>query len=124
MLDVWRGTMSPRTLLNLIEHLPRTSAYQQALANDDEVAAAAMADEPSSRNDLPLSEFSPEVEALASVVDRLGEVTAVLINANGGKAKPPKPYPRPVTAWDRVRARRHQDAYEGLKAVLFPDDPA
>lgn len=123
MLDVWRGTMSPRTLLNLIEHLSRTSAYQQALAQDDEVAMQASLDsEP--RNDLPLAEFSPEVEVLAAVVDRLGEVVTVLINANGGKAKPPKPYPRPVTALDRVRAVRSQQAYEDLKATLFPDDPA
>lgn len=122
MLDVWRDTMSPRTLLNLIDHLPRTSAFQQALAQDDELAQQeALASPESSTRDIPLSEFSPEVEALAAVVDRLGEVTATLVAVNGGKPSPPRPYPRPVTAWDRARAKARHEALNDLQRQLFPD---
>lgn len=122
MLDVWRGTLSPRTLLNLIDHLPRTSAYQQAVADDDELADSVGDLGGGGTPSIPLAEFSPEVEALAMVVDRLGEVAATILAVNNQKPKKLKPYPRPVTAFDRVRARRRQQAISDLERRLFPDD--
>lgn len=66
------------------------------------------------------SEFSPEVEALYAVIERLGDVCAGLQGLGGKKPQQPKRLPRPETAYDRVkRAQRHAE-YEKLKARLSP----
>lgn len=71
----------------------------------------------------PLTEFSAEVQALAVVADRLGElINAVVVNHPSGKGKPSRvsPYPRPVTAIDRMRARRVKEATDDLASKLWP----
>lgn len=105
--------------LSIIDNLPRTSAYAQAVAQDDELAST-MA-EPLTARTVPMTEWSPEVEALAVVVDRLAEVTNTLIATAGGKPKQIRPYPRPVTAFDRTRAQRRREAAAELERKLFPD---
>jgi hypothetical protein len=116
--------------LNLVDHLPRTSAYANAVAQDDELAEAALNAAPEGTRvrlgsrAVPMTEWSPEVEALSTVVDRLAEViNAVVVNHPSGKGKPTRanPYPRPVTAVDRARARRRRQAAADLEAQLFPD---
>ncbi len=108
-----------RFLLNLVDHLPRDSAYGQAIADDDELAAAPTSTSGSSAP--AVAEWSPEVELLAAVYDRIGELIAVQTTAPGKTVKPPKPWPRPLTAADRARTRQRQDSYENLKRKLFPD---
>ena len=122
MLDVWRGALSPRTLLNLIDHLPRNSHYAEAMAQDEEVAEGLVDVPAGGPGSPPLTEFTPEVEAIVAVVDRLGDVVNTLIAANGGKPKPVRPWPRPVTALDRVRARKRAEAMDVLERKLFPDN--
>lgn len=106
--------------LNLVDHLPRTSAYSQAVSQDDELAED-VADHASARRQVALTEWSPEVEALAVVVDRLADVANTIIGVAGGHPSRVPRYPRPVTAFDRVRARRLREAAKDLESKLFPD---
>lgn len=117
ILDLWRDTLSPRTLLNLIDHLPRTSAYQEALADDDELAAPYVDD------DVPpakpsMREFGPDVELLAAMYDRLGEVIQAVIGSAGGKPPNIQRTPRPETAIDRARRKARDSNYEALLAEI------
>ncbi|GAA0976104.1 hypothetical protein Q7689_00830 [Nocardiopsis tropica] len=95
-----------RFLLNLIDHLPRTSHLTAAMADDDELAENSP--EPTGSSAPTLTEWSPTVERLTLAVDRLGELIAAVYGAAGGKAKAPKPLPRPITARDRVRSKVRQ----------------
>lgn len=71
----------------------------------------------------PTTEFSPEVQVLAVVADRLGElINAVVVNHPSGKGRATRvsPYPRPVTAIDRVRARRAKEDADDMASKLWP----
>lgn len=110
-----------RRLLNIIDGLPRTSAFRCAYANDDDAVAAwleANDGEPPAP-EVPLDEWSPEVERLTDLMDLVAENTAVLIAANSeGGYKPPKPADRPKTAFGRVLARRDDAAFDDLLAQI------
>lgn len=121
--DLWRGRLTPRELLNLVDHLPRTSHYQDALAQDDEVHDGTVTAPSGQPKGPPLTEYSPEVEALSAVIDRLGEVINAVLAAGGGKPKLVRPWQRPVTAADRRRAREREAANEALEQQLFPSAP-
>ena len=57
----------------------------------------------------PVHEFSPVVELLAAVRDEIAHLNTNFISANskkGHRPKPPKPWPRPEIARDRVKHRR------------------
>jgi len=108
-----------RLLFNVVTGLPSDSHYVAALADDEELAASTEAD-PKPRPPR-LTEWSPEVQALAATVDRLGDVLRVLVAANGGN--PPKipHYPRPVTASERVKQRRRMRDHQALVARVLPN---
>jgi hypothetical protein len=109
--------------LTLIDHLPRTSAFAAAVAQDDELAASVV-DLPKASHIPPLTEWTPEVQALAAIVDRLADlINAVVVNHPSGKGRPTRvrPWPRPVTAFDRARTKRIREAAADLEAQLFPD---
>lgn len=112
-----------RRLRNIIDRLPRQgSAYAEALAQDDEVAEAAAraraeAEEkalaegrtpPAPPRWTPrVSEWGIREEMTATVIDRLGEVGTLIRNQRAkSKIRPPKRYPRPETARDRVEQRQ------------------
>lgn len=118
MLDLWRGRLSPRKVLALVEHLPRYSAYSEAVAQDDELAENSV--EGPAPASLPLTEWTPEAEALWTVADRLADVIRAVVETQGGKVGKIPSAPRPVTAFDRARARRRDEAYGHLKEQLFP----
>lgn len=112
----WKFTLA------LVDHLPRTSSYVQAVSQDDEIAEAA-GHVPPSLAGPSLTEWTPEVEALAAVIDRLGEVINGLrvIHPSGkGKAVHVPPYRRPTTAFDRARIRREVRLSEAAIAKAFP----
>jgi len=118
--------MSPRALLNLIDHLPRNSAFREAIADDEDIARLHLAtatDDDASGSGAPagppLSEYSPEVAALAHIADRLASLIVATYEVQG--RKPPKfqPYPRPVTAIDRVKAELRESIQTSLEAQLF-----
>lgn len=108
--------------LTLIDHLPRTSAFASAVAQDDELAAE-LGDPPKFNHTPPLTEWTPEVQALAAVVDRLAEVANAVFASGGGKPSRARPYPRPVTAFDRAQTKRHREAADDMVAQLFPTNP-
>ena len=105
--------------LTLIDHLPRTSAFAAAVAQDDELAETV--EPPKASHTPPLTEWTPEVQALAAVVDRLAEVANAVFASGGGKPSRARPYPRPVTAFDRVRAKRSREAADDMVIQLFPE---
>lgn len=102
----------------MIEGLPSNSHYIAALADDEELAAS-MDEDPAPRPPR-LTEWSPEVAAIAASLDRLGEVLCALIAGNG--QAPPKiaPYPRPVTASQRIKQRRRMQKHQALVARVLP----
>lgn len=96
-----------RFLLNLIEHLPRTSHFVAAMADDEELAE--QLPEPQGESHPPLTEYSPVVERLDLVVDRLGEVVTAVVNTVAKKPrKPPRAQRRPQTARERLKLKRRK----------------
>jgi hypothetical protein len=67
-----------------------------------------------------LTEFSAEVAAIAAAVDRLGELIGALVAVNGGTPPKLQPYPRPVTAIERVRRRQRMEAHFDLVRRVLP----
>ncbi len=123
VLDLWRGRISVDEISNLIDHLPRTSAFQDALAHDEEYAALAAGTD-SKPTPPRLTEFGPEIELLAALYDRVGELIGTVVQVAGGKGHHhARPYPRPVTAIDRARAARRAAGAEDLLNQLLPNRP-
>lgn len=113
--ELWRARRW-RLLLNLVDHLPRNTWTQQAMANDPEYAAKLadalaerrLKEDPDKEPTTQLIEWTPEVAALASVVDAVNAVKGVLIMTNSKKGAPPPkitPYPRPETLVDTMVAK-------------------
>jgi hypothetical protein len=120
MLDFFRDRLSAGAILDYLEHLPRTSAYHSAIAEDEELAAE-LARLPEQRPSPPrLAEFSPEMQALAEIRDLLATLIGVQVARAGKKPSKVKPYPRPVSAVERIRRRqqyqKHQSLVERLTA--------
>jgi hypothetical protein len=111
-----------RQLLNILAFLPRTSAYAEALALDEELAAEVVKLPQSDRAGKwarDHREYTPEVEMLSALFDRVGELIRVVAATNGSRGgKAPPQAPRPVSALERVRVRnahaRHQQLAERL----------
>lgn len=123
MYDYFRGGLDARTFLDYVEHLPRTSAYHTAIAEDEELALQMLGqngDSPAAS--VPrLAEFGPDVQALAAVYDLLASLIGVTIAMQTGKKpKKIKPYPRPESALDRVRRRERYAAHRSLVSRLLP----
>lgn len=115
----WRGRRW-RKLLNLIDHLPRDSAYVEAIANDDAMADQLVEQVPETAPGPRLSDWSPEVEALYALVDRVTELIHLTAAVNGAKPGRMQPAPRPVTAFDRARIRRRVRKHRDLVARVLP----
>lgn len=110
-----------RKLLNLIDGLPRDSAFMEALTSDDEWAAAVVDSPP--REDLParrMSEWSPELEMLTNLFDAVRDNTRAVVAAAGGKPSRVLPAPRPVTAIERARRRRRLEKHRSVVARVLP----
>ena len=104
-----------RFLLNLIDHLPRTSYFVEAISQDDELAES-LPDSPAYRE--RTTTWTPEREALAGIYDRLGTLLATTIAASGGQPPDLPRFPVPETAAQRARTergrRRHEQVVERL----------
>jgi len=124
MLDFFRGEMSGDALLDFIDHLPTDSAYFAEMAEDEEYAELLL-DQEAAGQAAPaaprMTEYGPQVRALAAVYDRLSYLVSVQI-ARANKT-PPRfdPYPRPVTALERKRRARTQHKHSALVARLVPN---
>ena len=117
-----------RYLLNLIDRLPAHSHMHAALANDPEWARMVKqreeerkkAGETLRRGGPSLVEWTPVMEALASVNDRL----AALIESNKKKPGKVKPYTRPKTAFDDLEQLETERVHDNVVAALVPGDAA
>lgn len=67
-----------------------------------------------------MADWSPSVELLTSVNDRLGELIQVCAMLGGAKPRQLTRGPYPVTAADRVRRRRRIEQHESLVARMLP----
>lgn len=109
-----------RFLLNVIDHLPRTSYFSQAVANDEEhalmILQAQEAGMMPGRPGPSLTHWSPEAERLDSILDGIRALIVATANGAGAHLPPPKPVARPTTALDRVRHRQRMLKHEALVA--------
>lgn len=116
-------------MLRLIRQLPQFSRYYAALVNDEEYvtqALRAMEDQPDSEKKnqgISLTEFTPEVAALARVEDLLQNILGVTIAAAGGKAPKFKPAPRPRTAFSAVREKKARAAHNKMVSRVTIKQP-
>jgi hypothetical protein len=126
---LWRSRQW-RLLLNLIDHLPQNTWYQAAVNEDPEHAAmvlaardkAKKAGEPDPAPAKPsLAIWSPEVDKLATLIDEVRALQAILIRVNNGNAKDPKPVARPGNAMESARLRTRQAEHDAMKARLLPN---
>lgn len=110
LLDFFRGRYSWAKLIRLLEQMPRASRFMEAQASDRELAehlrkrkeedGAKAAPPPPPAP--PLSAYTLEAELLTGIGEQLGLVVQRLgwiIKDNRYK---PKPWPRPLTASDRI----------------------
>lgn len=113
-------------ILDLLEYLPRTSAYAQAMATDMKLAEKIAALPQDSSRAKPqwrrtYREFSPEVEMLSALFDRIGELIRVTAGSRGAKTKQPMSAPRPIPAIDRIRYRTAEEKHKRLTARVLPN---
>lgn len=106
-----------RLLLNVIDGLPRHSAYGEALALDESLVDPASARRAPRGDDMPrpsVREWSPEVELLAAIFDRLNGV----IQIQSEKNLRLKPWPSPVTAAEVLRQRERRKNRQRLTGLV------
>lgn len=121
LVDEWRMRRF-RRILNLVDHLPRNSAYVQAVTDDEEWAEQVLSlPQRAQRPRVDMADWSPELERLTDLYDRLGELIRAVVAGAGAKPKRVAPAPRPTTALDRMRARKRRATHDRLVSVLLPD---
>ncbi len=113
LAELWTNRRH-RFLLNLIDHLPRTSNLAAAMADDDELVEKLP---PSKRKSPPLQEWSAVVEKLTLLIEAVRENTAAV-----ARTRPPKPLPRPETAWDRFKARTRKMKHDYILSQVRPKE--
>jgi len=68
----------------------------------------------------PMSSWSPVVEALTTLTDRVNSLIYITRAANGAKGEqPPKPMLRPTTAITSIKSKRRQERHDKLAARLL-----
>lgn len=67
-----------------------------------------------------MSDYSPQMERLTDLVDRVGELTQVVIAVAGGKPKRLRGSPRPQTAIERARQRQRERKHRMVVARVLP----
>ena len=111
--EYFRGERPWRQLRRFIDGLPPTSHYVIAKQNDPVIALEAArqirerrAAGKGGKYRPPAVEWDTHAELLASILDRQGEILAVLIDqpiaGKRRKAKPPRPTARPESAIERA----------------------
>lgn len=93
------------------------------MSQDDELVAVLAEDK--DLDDMPaarirMSEYSPEVEALYGVTDRLGDVVSALAGMGGKKLTVPS-LKRPDTAWERIAHSRDVAKHDSIVRRALPN---
>jgi hypothetical protein len=121
--DLWRPgrRLTWRRLGVMVRHLPPESATKTALRNgmtEAEYRQASQGGDPSQ------GQWSHTDMLLASLIDAVRRTEYVMIRVNGGKGKPPEPFPRPGAS-SRPRRRISEKQAEFLyRWINGPDsDP-
>lgn len=83
----------------MIEGLPRDSHYSEALALDTELARMNNGQAPAAEPRPAMRDWSPEVELLAAIFDRMN----AFIQTQSEKNLRLKPWPTPLTAKELLR---------------------
>jgi hypothetical protein len=93
--------VTPDEVWDCIAHLPRESATMSALADDPHFPPGDAPEHP------PMSEYSPEVEAIGRVHDMTAALFVLVASlfAKGGAPKV-APFPRPLPAGQREAQKR------------------
>ncbi len=89
----------------------------EALSQDEEIAEELLDEIPVHVERISI--WSPEREVLAAIYDRLGNLLRVTVAASNGIPPDLDPFPRPVTAHQRLRAKRDDEQYESLVERLI-----
>jgi len=124
--DLWVVPQRWRELLNLIERLPAHCQWRHEQYNDPDFAQAMVEAFPEPPEPSPpgWSEWSPVLDALAGVNDRL----SVLIATKGDGKTPPKMQARPVTEFQRaregVKKRSAREDHDFLMSALLRGRPS
>lgn len=111
-------------MLNVIDRLPRSSAYAEALAEDEALAEQIL--EREEQGNAPpaprrrVSDWTPTVEILTTIQDRMAELIQVVAMLGGAKPRQVPWAPRPRTAVQRVRRRQQIRKHEALVARVLP----
>lgn len=119
---LWR-TRKWKKILLILEHLPRTSAYAEAMATDERLAKSLAALPESTRKAQwrrSYREFTPEVEMLSALFDRVGELIRVTAGVRGARTKQPMSAPRPIPAIDRIKRQSAEEKHRRLTARVLP----
>lgn len=118
LVDFFRGRHSWRKLRLILDRLPTSSAYREAVLDDPEVAEF-LARQPETDHGPAaprLSEYDVERALLTDIYDRLGAVIEAIVASNGGKPPRIHPSPRPITGVAKARRRLEMAQYQSLKA--------
>lgn len=124
-LAEWVAAHRYKGLLELIDQLPSTSRYYEALTNHPEYAEQlAQLPEPEDPWAPRQSEFGLTEYILSSLDDRLQHIASILIKSNGGSPGDFRPFPRPKSAIEEARRRAEVEwAKEFIQLFGFsPDD--
>jgi hypothetical protein len=95
----------------------------EAVSQDEDLAR-----EVAQRPEMPkaaamrMRDWSPELEAMATAIDRIGEVVQAVIASQGGKPPKIKPFPRPKTATDKLNDPRQQHKKILSKVMITQPD--
>jgi hypothetical protein len=112
-----------RFLLNLIDHLGRTSRFSEAMAQDDELVERTK-DAPRGTWRPSVSEWGLLEELIATLADEVARLNTNFVTVNskkGHKPKTPKPYPRPETALERAKRKWGAQDVLDIVAAVTPD---
>lgn len=112
-------------LLDYIDMLPSASRLNEAISNDPERARElAQLPESTEKWTPRVSEYNLYAIIGREILAELSTLRATLVAVNGGKPKPSKPFPAPLTEIDRARASLETEFVEDLAGLLgySPDD--
>lgn len=94
----------------------------EALSLDEDLAAEILKMPPPRESPVRMRDWSPELETLTLLVDRLGDVIKAVVAVQGGK--PPKiaSMPRPKTATEQLRDPRRTHRQILSKVLIEQED--
>ena len=102
----------------LLSQMPSSARWRCAVSEDEEVVERLLDAGVKRPTRPPSDEWGLVPELLATVVDRLATVTATIAASAGVKANQAPPYPRPLSAVERVETRRAWRRHDALVAEV------